>query len=118
MTPVVFLLLSTICVGCTLVGYLAGLEEGKQIAQTERGGAANKPRAISSAIRFFEVMFEDGYSIAIKATRRPLCTEAYKFTLPDNKRGHAVTEIVELTEDEVRQFFDCTHIDNWPVFQG
>lgn len=118
MTPVDFLLFGIVALGCTLVGYLAGLEEGKQKAQTESGGAANKPKPISSAIRFFEVMFDDGYSIAIKATRRPLCAEAYKFTLPDNKRGHAVTEIVELTENEVRQFFDCTHIDNWPVFQG
>ena len=35
MTPVDFMLFGLVCLGCALVGYLAGLEEGKQIAKEE-----------------------------------------------------------------------------------
>ena len=35
MTPVDFMLFGLVSLGCTLVGYLAGREDGKQIAREE-----------------------------------------------------------------------------------
>lgn len=66
-------------------------------------------------MKFYEVEFEDGFSIAIKGTRMPTVEEAEHFC--QYKYAKAVN-VLEITEEEARNFFDCSKIDDWPVFNG
>lgn len=64
-------------------------------------------------MKYYEVMFDDGYSIAIKAEREPTLEEAQEFC--QYKYGKAI-EVLQIDEYETRTFFDCSNIDNWPIF--
>jgi len=66
-----------------------------------------------SEIKFYEVLFDDGFSIAIKALWRPSISDATKFC---QYKFAPVNEVIEIPESEVRTFFDCSHIDEWPVY--
>ena len=72
---------------------------------------------------FYEIFFADGYSIAIKGVRMPTVNEAQNFYDTTSRRvgalhddAHTVTEVKEITEYETKTFFDCSKIDEWPVF--
>lgn len=76
-------------------------------------------------IKFYEIEFKDGYSMAIKGIRQPTVKEAQDFydrTIGLNKTGLARTDattvvnVLDITEDETKHFFDTRNIDNWEVF--
>ena len=75
-------------------------------------------------IKFYEMFLGDGYSIAIKGVRQPSVAEAQEFYDRTSKRvgadhsdeAHTVVKIEEITEYEVQNFFDTSHIDEWEVF--
>ena len=63
--------------------------------------------------KFYEVMFNDGFSIAIKGIREPTLREAAQFC------GYGFgcpTEVKEIPESDVIDFFDHDNIESWPVF--
>lgn len=59
------------------------------------------------------------YSIAIKADHYPTFEEAEEFIKEDLERfGYdGVYGITPITEEEVRQFFDDSDIDNWKILR-
>lgn len=67
-------------------------------------------------IKYYEVSLADGYSIAIKGVRAPSLDEASLFLKRDLKPGDKVVDVTEIPEEEVRLFFECEYIDQWPVF--
>lgn len=69
--------------------------------------------------KYYEVEFEDTYSMVIKAKRRPTYKEAEEF-LKEDMKNMGVKEVVsvtEISEDEARLFFDFSNEKNWPVFE-
>ena len=64
-------------------------------------------------MNYYEVMFEDGFAIAIKGKREPTIEEAQKFCHYEYAN---VIEFLSLEEEEMREYFDCSNIDNWPIF--
>lgn len=69
--------------------------------------------------KYYEVEFEDTYSMVIKAKRRPTYKEAEEF-LKEDMKNMGVKEVVsvtEISEDEARLFFDFSNEKNWPVFR-
>ena len=83
---------------------------------------------MNTEIKFYEICFavsEDGvagYSIAIKGVRKPTLKEAQSFIQDQIDRTglspewKIVEDVREISEDEVRNFFDTDNIDEWPVF--
>lgn len=67
-------------------------------------------------IKYYEVSLADGYSIAIKGVRAPSLDEAALFLKRDLRPGDKVVDVTEIPEEEVRLFFECEYIDQWPVF--
>lgn len=68
--------------------------------------------------KYYEVEFEDTYSMVIKAKRRPTYKEAEEF-LKEDMKNMGVKEVVsvtEISEDEARLFFDFSNEKNWSVF--
>ena len=68
--------------------------------------------------KYYEIEFEDTYSMVIKAKRRPTYKEAEEF-LQEDMKNMGVKEVVsvtEISEDEARLFFDFSNEKNWPVF--
>lgn len=68
--------------------------------------------------KYFEVEFEDTYSMVIKVKRRPTYKEVEEF-LKEDMKNMGVKEVVsvtEISEDEARLFFDFSNEKNWPVF--
>lgn len=63
--------------------------------------------------KFYEVSFKNGYSIAIKGARQPSLAEAAYFC--GWEHGTAV-DVREINEYETKTFFDCSKIDEWPIF--
>ena len=69
-------------------------------------------------IRYFEVMFTNGYSICIKGVREPSIEEAKEF-LKEDMKCLGVTEIEyieEWTLNDALSAFDFGNEANWPVF--
>lgn len=68
--------------------------------------------------KYYEIEFEDTYSMVIKAKRRPTYKEAEEFLKEDMKNMGVkeVVSITEISEDEARLFFDFSNEKNWPVF--
>ena len=80
-------------------------------------------------MKYIEVEFETKdnpgyadleYSMAIKADHYPTFDEVEKFVQKDMvKLGHAkVHGFREITEDEVHNFFDDEHFNDWPILKG
>ena len=69
-------------------------------------------------IRYFEIMFPDGYSMIIKAVREPGIAEAERFLSEDMKNlGYdRISYIEEWTEADARTAFDFENEKSWPVF--
>ena len=67
-------------------------------------------------VKFYEIVFANDYSIAIKALRKPTPEEAFQFTHQDNPWNSQVVGVLELSESEVRDFYDCSRIEYWPIF--
>lgn len=63
-------------------------------------------------VKFYEVEFDDGFSIAIKSLYAPSHKDAAGFCF---YRYGSVKSVTEIPESEVRAFFDCSNIDKWPV---
>ena len=74
--------------------------------------------------KYYEVVFRshknltDSYSICIRGTREPTCSEAYEFCKEDMKKmGYDyVWDVVELNRKEADMFFDMETECKWPVF--
>lgn len=80
---------------------------------------------VQQEIKFYEIEFKDGYSMAIKGIRQPTIEEAQDFydkTIGFDKTSLARTDattvvnVLDITEDETKHFFDTRNIDNWEVF--
>ena len=68
-------------------------------------------------INFYEICLSDGYSICIKGIRKPTIEEAENFLTEQEKHGRFIEEVrADLDEEYARESFDCSNIDNWPVF--
>ena len=69
-------------------------------------------------LRYFEICFPDGYSMVIKAMRKPTASEAAEFIAEDMKRlGQTeISEIEEWTREDALTAFDFDNEDKWPVF--
>lgn len=74
--------------------------------------------------KYYEVVFRnhksltDTYSICIKGTRKPTCSEAHEFCKEDMEKMNYdyVYEVIEITEKEANMFFDMETECKWPVF--
>ena len=74
-------------------------------------------------MKYFEVVFgtdDERYEadwIAYKGTRVPTVEEARIFLKDEIERfGEDVAGVYELTECEVKSFYDCSDIENWKTF--
>lgn len=69
-------------------------------------------------MRYFELCFEDGYSMIIKAVREPSIEEAERFIEVDMKNMgyNHISEIFEWTREEAESSFDFSGEAFWPVF--
>lgn len=66
---------------------------------------------------YFEIEFEDGYSMACKGNRIPNVDEAATFYATDVEKFGVIVSVMEIDFDEVKRFFDTDNIDNWPIFE-
>lgn len=68
--------------------------------------------------KYYEVEFEDTYSMVIKGKRIPTYKEVEEFLKEDMKNMGVkeVVSVIEISEDEARLFFDFSNEKNWPVF--
>lgn len=67
----------------------------------------------------YEIDFEDGYSMVIRATHKPTLDEANRWLAPDieqMKCGPVTNVTDEISEEDARQFYDFTNERKWPVF--
>ena len=65
-------------------------------------------------VKYYEVEFEDGRSVAIKGLARPTLEAAERFCkMPQCGK---VVAVYDLTRKEVETFFDTTGIEYWRVF--
>lgn len=79
-------------------------------------GFDNAGSPVTRRVKFYEVEFADGYSIAIKGMARPTLEAASRFCAKEVSKCGPVVAVYDLTLDEVKTFFDTDNIDNWPVF--
>ena len=69
-------------------------------------------------IRYFEVMFANGYSICIKGVREPSVEEAKEF-LKEDMKCLGVSEIDYIEEwkfSDAITAFDFSDVEKWPLF--
>lgn len=73
----------------------------------------------TDADRVYRGLKDAEYSMVIKADHTPDFDEAEAFIREDLKRMSydGAYSITEVTEDEVRGFFDTSNIDNWKVLR-
>lgn len=67
-------------------------------------------------MKYFEVVFNDSFSIACRGKRIPTIEEAEVFCYPDVEMFGDIVCIVEINYEEVVKLFDTTGIDYWPIF--
>lgn len=67
-------------------------------------------------MKYFEVEFEDGYSISCKGIEIPTIEQANVFCTKEVSMYGSVISVGEIDREEVNLFFDTDNIDNWPVF--
>ena len=69
-------------------------------------------------IRYFELYFNDGYSMIVKAVKEPTIDEAEDFIRLDmDIMGYEhIDEIIEWTREEAVTAFDFSSEDFWPIF--
>jgi hypothetical protein len=69
-------------------------------------------------IKYYEVEFDDGYSIAIKGIKKPTKWQATRFLRSDMKQLNLkkVVNILEITKEEAFNFFDMENEVNFPIF--
>lgn len=79
-------------------------------------GFDNAGSPVIRRVKFYEVEFADGYSIAIKGLARPTLEAASRFCYKEVAKCGPAVAVYDLTLDEVKAFFDTDNIDNWPVF--
>lgn len=68
-------------------------------------------------MKYFEVEFEDTYSIACRGVRVPSIEEATQFCRDEVKEFGDIVSVTEIPLAEVIMFFDSEDIDNWPIFE-
>ena len=69
-------------------------------------------------MKYFEIMFPDGYSILIKGIREPSIDEAKEF-LKEDMKNMGYTEIDYIEEwklSDALTAFDFDNVEHWPVF--
>ena len=67
--------------------------------------------------QYFEIDFEHQYAICIKGVREPTIEEARQFLAKDIERLESdVIRVTPIHESEARNFYDFSHVDDWPVF--
>jgi hypothetical protein len=77
-----------------------------------------KEGVYNMAYNYYEVEFNDGYSICIKGKRQPSIEEANEFLKEDCKNLKVfVTNVIEIDNYEAHEFFDMEHEEKYPVFQ-
>lgn len=79
-------------------------------------GFDNAGSPVTRRVKFYEVEFADGYSIAIKGLARPTLEAASRFCAKEVAKCGPAVAVYDLTLGEVKAFFDTANIDNWPVF--
>lgn len=67
-------------------------------------------------IKFFEVDFENGYSLCIKSFREPSIDDANRWLASDVIQFGSVTGVYPIEETEARKFYDFENETQWPVF--
>jgi hypothetical protein len=68
-------------------------------------------------VKYFEVKFADGYSIACKGERVPSLDEVKVFCVASAATFGEIVCVLEIDYDEVVNHFDTDNIENWPVFK-
>lgn len=68
--------------------------------------------------RYFEITFNDGYSICIRGMRRPTLDEATIFCKSDMEYFGLknVVEVIEIDKKEAHDFFDMENESVYPIF--
>ncbi|BAL85133.1 hypothetical protein SELR_pSRC300600 (plasmid) [Selenomonas ruminantium subsp. lactilytica TAM6421] len=72
-------------------------------------------------MKYYELIFGNykenpDWSIVIKGIRKPTVIEANEFCASDVAYYGEVTEVFDISEDDVYTDFHTENIDNWPVF--
>jgi hypothetical protein len=68
--------------------------------------------------KFYEVSFDDGWGMCIKATEEPTGEQFLNFISEKERGDYTVDNIVainEIPENLVPCFYDVSNIDNWKV---
>ena len=65
-------------------------------------------------MKFYEVTYEYGQTVPIKATRQPTIQEAAAFC--NVHSAGAVVSVEEISADYLLANYNCNGIDDWPVF--
>lgn len=65
-------------------------------------------------VKFYVVVYEYGYTVPIKATRKPTIQEAAAFCAVCD--AGAVVSVDEISAEELLANYNCNGIDDWPVF--
>jgi len=68
-------------------------------------------------MKYFEVEFDNGYSICCRGERVPNIEEAAVFCAADSKENGMIVSVAEIDLDEAKRFFDTENMDNWPIFK-
>ena len=68
------------------------------------------------SMQYYEIGFADGYSICIRAAKKPSRIQANKFCASEVKECGRVIKVTPIIEAEARKFYDFENEANWPVF--
>lgn len=68
-------------------------------------------------MKYFEVEFENTFSVACKGLRVPSDKEASKFCAKEVADNGEVISVIEIPLTEVETFFDVENISKWPIFE-
>ena len=68
-------------------------------------------------MKYFEVEFENEYSIACKGERVPSIDEARRLCSAEVSLYGDVAVVKEIVYEEVVLFFDTDNIESWPVYR-
>ena len=69
-------------------------------------------------VNYYELEFDDEYSICIKGERKPTVEEANIFAKADcEKFGASIIDVLEISDKEAHMSFDMEKEESFPIFR-